>query len=120
MFDWQEIWYSDVGAVGNPIQNLFRLPDPRRHGLRELSRRQPRRRLRLGRHDASTSSARPISYDDTWTLRGGYSFADQPIPNDQMTFNILAPAVMEDHFSVGFTKKQAERQRMEPVVHVRA
>ena len=24
-----------------------------------------------------------------------------------MTFNILAPAVMEDHFSVGFTKKQA-------------
>ena len=26
MFDWQEIWYSDVGAVGNPIQNLFQCP----------------------------------------------------------------------------------------------
>ena len=41
---------------------------------------------------------------DTWTWRAGYSFTDQPIPKDQMTFNILAPGVMEDHFTFGFTQ----------------
>jgi long-chain fatty acid transport protein len=43
-------------------------------------------------------------YSDTWTWRAGYSFTDQPIPKDQMTFNILAPGVVEQHFTVGFTQ----------------
>ena len=39
-------------------------------------------------------------YSDDWTFRVGYSFADhQPIPKDQMTFNILAPGVIEEHFT---------------------
>ena len=47
-----------------------------------------------------------VSWDlsDTWTWRAGYSFTDQPIPKDQMIFNILAPGVMEEHFTVGFTQ----------------
>ncbi len=43
-------------------------------------------------------------YSDEWTWRAGYSFTDQPIGSDQMSFNILAPGVIEDHFTVGFTK----------------
>jgi long-chain fatty acid transport protein len=46
-------------------------------------------------------------FNDEWTIRGGYSQTDQPIPDDQMTFNILAPGVMEQHFTVGFTKLQS-------------
>jgi long-chain fatty acid transport protein len=39
----------------------------------------------------------------TWTLRAGYSQGDQPIPSSEVLFNILAPAVMEKHITVGFT-----------------
>jgi long-chain fatty acid transport protein len=46
-------------------------------------------------------------YSDDWTFRAGYSTTDQPIPKSEMTFNILAPGVMEDHFTVGFTRKNA-------------
>jgi len=106
MFDWQEIWYSDVGAVGNPIQNLFNCPAL--GGTDFESCLGGNRGAGFGWEDMSVYKfGASYQLDDTWTLRGGYSFADQPIPNDQMTFNILAPAVMEDHFSVGFTKKQA-------------
>jgi len=43
-------------------------------------------------------------YSDDWTWRAGYSTTDQPIPKSQMTFNILAPGVMEDHLTFGFTQ----------------
>ncbi len=41
---------------------------------------------------------------DEWTWRFGYSQGDQPIPDDEVLFNILAPGVMEEHFTFGFTK----------------
>ena len=37
------------------------------------------------------------------TLRAGYSKGRQPIPSDQTLFNVLAPAVIEDHFTLGAT-----------------
>jgi len=40
-----------------------------------------------------------------WTLRGGYSHSDQPIPSSQTLFNILAPATIQDHLTLGFSKK---------------
>ena len=40
--------------------------------------------------------------DTTW--RVGYSTGDQPIPDDETLFNILAPGVIEEHFTAGFTK----------------
>ncbi len=47
------------------------------------------------------------SGDNDWTWRFGYSHGDQPIPESEMSFNILAPAVIEDHVTFGFTKKTA-------------
>ena len=41
--------------------------------------------------------------NEDWTWRLGYSYGEQPIPDTEMTFNILAPAVMEHHFTAGFT-----------------
>lgn len=38
------------------------------------------------------------------TYRAGYSKGDQPIPEDAMMFNILAPGVIEEHLTFGFTK----------------
>jgi len=36
-------------------------------------------------------------------LRAGFNYGKSPIPNDQLTFNILAPATVERHYSLGFT-----------------
>ena len=37
-------------------------------------------------------------------FRAGYSFIDsQPIPSDEVLFNILAPAVVEKHYTAGFS-----------------
>ncbi|MBW1768415.1 MAG: outer membrane protein transport protein [Deltaproteobacteria bacterium] len=40
-----------------------------------------------------------------WTWRAGLSKGDQPIPKEEVMFNILAPAVMEKHVTFGFTKE---------------
>jgi long-chain fatty acid transport protein len=42
--------------------------------------------------------ARPI-----WTLRAGYNRGDNPIKSSDVTFNILAPGVIKDHFTFGGT-----------------
>ena len=42
--------------------------------------------------------------DDQWTWRVGYSTTDQPISKDEVVFNILAPGVIEEHYTFGFTK----------------
>jgi long-chain fatty acid transport protein len=39
------------------------------------------------------------------TLRAGYVTLDQPIPQSQTFFNILAPGVVEDHITLGATWK---------------
>ncbi|MBW8364920.1 MAG: outer membrane protein transport protein [Rhizobium sp.] len=41
-------------------------------------------------------------------VRAGYNYGKSPIPNDQLTFNTLAPATVEKHYSVGFTYKANE------------
>ena len=38
-------------------------------------------------------------------VRAGYNYGRSPIPNNQVTFNLLAPATVERHYSVGFTYK---------------
>ena len=38
-----------------------------------------------------------------WTLRGGYTYASQPIPESQTFLNILAPGVVQHHLSLGAT-----------------
>lgn len=37
------------------------------------------------------------------TVRVGYSKARQPIPSSEVMFNILAPGVMEEHYTAGLT-----------------
>jgi long-chain fatty acid transport protein len=43
--------------------------------------------------------------DGDMTWRVGVSSGDQPIPSDEVTFNILAPGVVEEHITFGFTKQ---------------
>ena len=45
-----------------------------------------------------------------WTIRGGYAYGDQPIPETEVLFNILAPGVIQSHVALGFTKKMPKDQ----------
>ena len=42
-------------------------------------------------------------YDKQWTWRAGFLYTDQVIPDDQVLFNILAPATVQKHVTFGFT-----------------
>jgi long-chain fatty acid transport protein len=46
---------------------------------------------------------------DDLTLRAGYSHGNSPIDDDVVFANALFPAIVEDHLSVGFTYRIAER-----------
>ncbi|MBE9563723.1 MAG: hypothetical protein IMF17_00660, partial [Proteobacteria bacterium] len=46
------------------------------------------------------------------TFRVGYSHAEQPIPDAEVFFNILAPAVIEDHITAGWTMRFGENQEI--------
>src|SRR5574340_449887 len=41
-------------------------------------------------------------------VRAGFNYGETPIRNDQLAFNIAAPATVEKHYSVGFTYKANE------------
>lgn len=43
------------------------------------------------------------AYSPKLTLRAGYSHSDNPITARDVTFNIIAPGVVTDHYTLGFT-----------------
>ena len=44
-------------------------------------------------------------YSEKLALRAGYNHGDSPIPEDQVLFNMLAPATVEDHLTLGVEYK---------------
>jgi long-chain fatty acid transport protein len=42
-------------------------------------------------------------YNPRWTFRAGYNYSKVPYDEDQVLFNVLAPAVVEHHVTAGFT-----------------
>jgi long-chain fatty acid transport protein len=46
-----------------------------------------------------------VNYDwnSRWTFRLGYNYAESPYDDDQTLFNVLAPGLVEQHFTGGFT-----------------
>jgi len=98
VFDVQHIWYSDIDSIGNSLlPNLMnaQLGDDTGAGF--------------GWDDMTIYK---IGYQwqtsGGWTWRVGFSYGEQPIPESQVLFNILAPGVMERHFTFGFTKEMGK------------
>jgi long-chain fatty acid transport protein len=99
-FDIVQINYSNVKSVANSIQS----------GHGGLDMFNPNNYLGTSNGsgfgwDDMTVYKLGIDYDltDAWTIRAGWNHSDQPIDKDQTMFNILAPAVVEDHLTVGGT-----------------
>ena len=92
--DYQRIQYSGVRSVGNALlPNLMTAP--------------------LGADSGAGFGWKDIDVykvglqwkaSDEWTWRFGYSKSEQPIPESEVLFNILAPGVIEDHVTFGFSK----------------
>jgi long-chain fatty acid transport protein len=91
--DYQRIEYGDVKAIAN--QNT-----------------QPN--TQLGNADGSGFGWSDINViklgvqwqaNSAWTLRAGYNKGDNPVNADNVTFNILAPGVIEEHLTLGATMK---------------
>ena len=53
----------------------------------------------------STPASAESSANRTWYF--GYSFTDQPIDSSEVMFNILAPGVVEQQFTTGYTHENA-------------
>ncbi|MDH3788774.1 MAG: outer membrane protein transport protein [Xanthomonadales bacterium] len=103
-FDIEQIWYSDVDSVANPIQNLFACPTAMQGGMDLSSCLGGDNGGGFGWDDMTVFKAGARwEVGEDWTWRFGYSYGKQPIDDDQMTFNILAPAVVQSHFTAGFT-----------------
>ncbi|GEC94295.1 MAG: hypothetical protein RLZZ220_876 [Pseudomonadota bacterium] len=95
--DWQRIEYSSVKSVGNPIQRLFAGGALGSDGG-----------AGFGWNDVSVVKLGAVyAYDDRLTLRAGASRVQQPVPASQTFFNILAPGVVRNHYSLGGSFKVA-------------
>lgn len=99
MLDFQKIFYSDIGAVGNPATaGLYGDPGGAGFGWDDVSV------IRLGAEWQQNS-------DMTW--RAGYAYASNPVGADDVTMGIFAPGVVQHHFSFGGAKKLNDRDTLD-------
>jgi long-chain fatty acid transport protein len=99
--DVQQVLYSQVNSVSNPL-----LPALGACGMGDTS-------VCLGTaggsgfgwEDMTTiKGGLQLRTGEGWSWRVGYSYGEQPVPNTEMLFNILAPGVIEQHITAGFSK----------------
>ena len=106
-FDFQRIYYEGVNSISNagPTMADFGPTGPSPDNL-------------LGKDDGFGFGWENINvyriaadyrYNNEWNFRAGYSYNDQPIPDDQVLFNILAPATPKVHATVGFTYRPSNK-----------
>lgn len=98
LLDVQHIRYSEINSIGNPmLPNLMQAPlgDDQGAGF--------------GWDDMTIVKLGwqwQQSNEQTW--RAGVSYGEQPIPDEEVLFNILAPGVQEWHVTGGFTHRFSE------------
>jgi long-chain fatty acid transport protein len=109
--DAEHTWFSKIPSVGNPISNLFACPTVA--GMDLSSCLGGANGGGFGWDDMTTYKVGvEWGRGSDWTWRTGYSHGSQPIPSSEVMFNILAPAVIEDHVSLGFTRKSGQNSEL--------
>jgi long-chain fatty acid transport protein len=90
--DYQRIDYGDVRSIANPASGTAPLgaADGSGFGWSDINV------VKLGVQWQA---------NDSWTLRAGYNKGDNPINNQNVSFNILAPGLIEEHLTLGATMK---------------
>lgn len=90
MFDYRHIAYSDVPAVANSTMAQMPLGTSGGPGF-------------SWKDVDAWKLAAEWEPNETWTLRGGVAINNNPIAGSDVTLNILAPGVQEQHYTGGFT-----------------
>ena len=97
-FDVVRTNYSDVSAVSNTFNGLPTTPPPSPAYLGSTGGPG------FGWQNINTYKLGvSYAYDPSLTLRAGLNHCDQPIQNNQTLLNIVAPAVVQNHLSLGAT-----------------
>lgn len=116
-YDYEKIYYSEVAAIGNrhSTQSLL---DPCTRPIGYTGGCFP--------GDTPVPADQALGASNSWgfgwtdqivhkfgisyapipgalTVRAGYNYGKSPIPDDQLLFSMLAPAVTERHFTLGAT-----------------
>lgn len=98
-FDVVHVKYSDIASVANPGPTAND-PDvffPDGYSFLGLDNG-----MGFGWEDQTTYKLGfEYKYDDKITLRTGLNYGKTPIQDDQVLFNMLAPATVETHFTLG-------------------
>jgi long-chain fatty acid transport protein len=101
LLDVQQVRYSEIRSVNNPL-----LPALGACGMGETSvclGTDPG--SGFGWEDMTTiKGGLQLRTGGGWTWRAGYSYGEQPVPPSEVLFNILAPGVIEQHLTFGFSK----------------
>jgi len=105
VFDFQRIWYGEVDSISNDVQNLFQCPTAGLGGTDVESCLGGDNGGGFGWSDINIFKlGMQWQPSEKNIFRFGYSHADQTIDDDQVLFNILAPGVIEDHVTAGYTR----------------
>jgi long-chain fatty acid transport protein len=95
--DYQRINYSGVSSVANPSTNF---------GAQIGSTLGVAGGRGFGWGDVNVFKVGfEYEYSQNLTLRGGINHGDNPIQARDVTFNIIAPGVVQDHLTLGLTHK---------------
>ena len=104
-FDVVRIDYSGIKSINNPLRPLWFDPGGAYLGTSTGSG--------FGWQDI-TAYKLGIQYaiNPQLTVRGGYNYGKQPIPQSETMFNVLAPGVVEDHWTLGATWTLANKSEL--------
>lgn len=106
-FDIQQVNYSDVRSVANPGPAVTA---PITGNLFELCPGSDKTSCKLGGYNGlgfgwTDQTIYKLGVDWTvnekWNARAGWNYGESPIPEDQVLFNMLAPATPEHHLTLG-------------------
>ena len=98
-FDFERIWYDDAKSVNNPGALIFNCAGGQSDAC-------------LGGSDGAGFGWQNVDVfkvgvqymlNDSWTLRAGYNHTQNPIKSSDVTFNIIAPGVVQNQWSAGTT-----------------
>ena len=102
--DYRRINYNDIPSVGNPSAGVLNCPAV--GGTDSTACLGGSNGAGFGWQNVNVYKIGfEYQYNSEITLRAGYSRNDNPIGAQDVTFNILAPGVVQDHVALGFTYK---------------
>lgn len=98
--DFSQYRYSEIASISNPFANLMQggmlgLGNGAGFGWEDMNV------IKFGAN---------YSLNETMDVQVGYSYGQQPIPEKEVMFNILAPGVVEQHITLGVSKKLNDKK----------